>query len=88
MALVNHREVTEFVKGHGFPVDLVADLETHESVQAHGSIARVLLDTPSTAVYHLNPNETTTHDICREFIKPVLLGANYEQGDSDARLPN
>ncbi|MCJ7816369.1 MAG: hypothetical protein MUP55_00800 [Candidatus Aenigmarchaeota archaeon] len=49
-----------------------------------GSIAELLLNNESTAIYHLNPENT----FClgdSVYIRPVLLGVNYHNGHSEGQ---
>ncbi|MBS3116538.1 hypothetical protein J4421_02980 [Candidatus Woesearchaeota archaeon] len=54
-----------------------------QAARFSGTIARLLLDNESTALYHLDPAIVTPWD--DTYIQPLLLGVNYHHGHSEGR---
>lgn len=49
---------------------------------AEGTLAEILLQNEATAIYHLNP-QNLGRLRGKNFVKPLLLGANYHNGHSE-----
>lgn len=84
MKVLERREISKFIYLKGFRPEVLYHMEvTGSSNEFDGSLARLLLNSPATAVYHLSASNQRSLGIHAGeglYIPQILLGVNYSGG--------